>query len=100
MKITDIRIRLNPDAVTGYGVLGTADVTIDDAVAVHDIRILRREEKIFLAMPSRRCADGQMRDLVHPIHTEVRTELTEAVLTAYRRQETRRRLSLCNGSVR
>lgn len=91
MEITDIRIRLNQEARYGYGVLGTADVTIDGSIAVHDIRILHHNDRYFLAMPGRRCADGQMRDLVHPIHSGAREELTAAVLTAYRKADFRYR---------
>lgn len=92
MNITDIRIRLKPENASGT--LATAAVTIDSDWAVHDIRILHREGRFYLAMPSRRCADGLTRDLVHPVHGRAREELTRAVLAAYRRELFRSRMSV------
>ncbi len=89
MNITEIRIRLirQPRG----GVVATAAITIDHALAVHDILVVEEGDRLFLAMPSRRCADGLYRDLVHPIRQESRQELTRAVLAAYRKECLRQR---------
>ena len=64
-----------------------ASVTIDDAVAVHNVKVIKTDDKTFVAMPfeAYKNKDGKetRRDGVHPITSEVRTELEEAVITAY-----------------
>ena len=54
------------------------------AVAVHDIKIVQGEERLFVAMPSRRDDNGVFRDIVHPIDSELRNEIEEEILSAYR----------------
>ena len=64
-----------------------ASVTIDDAVAVHNVKVIKTDDKTFVAMPfeSYKDKDGKetRRDVVHPISSEVRKNLEEAVIAAY-----------------
>lgn len=98
MKITDIKIRkLIPEGK----LRGIVSITLDDVLAVHDIKIIQSDEytdalgqqhsgRLFVAMPSRRDDDrpgGQLyRDIVHPINSETRRSLEEKILSAYRQQ--------------
>ena len=45
------------------------------------------EEKLFIAMPSRKTATGGYRDIAHPINPEVRSMFEEAILKAYNEAE-------------
>ena len=63
--------------------VAVASVIIDGMLVINDIRILKSEEKMFIAMPSRQLDDGVYRDMVHPINKEGRRILEEAVLNAY-----------------
>ena len=92
MNITEIRIRLMRQPRNG--VVASASVTIDSALVIHEILVVEQGGKQFLSMPSRRCADGLHRDLVHPAEAGVRRELTEAVLLAYRREAFRQRMAV------
>jgi len=80
MKITDIRVR----KVNSEGRMrAVASITIDDAIAVHDIKIIEGQEKLFVAFPSRKTPDDQFKDIVHPINAEARNMLETAILAEY-----------------
>lgn len=80
MKITDVRIR----KVDGQTRLrAVVSITIDDAFAVHELRIIEGKEGLFVAMPSRESNDGTFRDLAHPINAETRALIEKVVLDKY-----------------
>ena len=82
MKITDVRIRLvNKD---DSKLKAVASVTFDDCFVVHDVKIIDGNDGYFVAMPSRKTADGEFKDVAHPIKTETRNELIAAILDAYK----------------
>lgn len=58
-------------------------VTFDDEFVVHDIHIINGQNGMFLAMPSRKIADGDYRDIAHPLSSEVRERIKKAVFDAY-----------------
>ena len=84
MKITDVRVR----KVEGETRLkGVASITIDEAFAVHELRIIEGNEGLFVAMPSRKAADGTFRDIAHPINVEARKMDEDVVLEAFNNLE-------------
>ena len=64
---------------------GIVSVVIDDSFAVHDIRIIQGEDKLFIAMPSRKTATGDYRDIAHPINHDVRKLFEDAILDEYKK---------------
>lgn len=80
MQITDIKIRKFFDEGPMKAVVS---VTFDDALAVHDIKVIYARERYFIVMPSRKNPDGTFRDIVHPINAAFRAELENAVIDAY-----------------
>ena len=62
-------------------------ITIDDAFAVHELRVIEGKDGLFVAMPSREAGDGTFRDLAHPINTETRAAIEKAVLDKYNAAE-------------
>ena len=80
MNITDIRIR---NVEKAGKMKAVASITIDDAFVVHDIKIIEGDKGLFIAMPSRKAADGEYKDIAHPIKSETRTRLQEMILKAY-----------------
>ena len=60
-----------------------ASITIDDEIVVHDIKVINGKDGYFLSMPSRKTNEGEFKDIVHPIKTEVREALKEKILKAY-----------------
>ena len=80
MQITDIRVR----KVNSEGRMrAVASITIDDALAIHDIKIIEGQEKLFVAFPSRKTPDDQFKDIAHPINAEARNMLESAILAEY-----------------
>ncbi len=80
MEINDIRIR----KILQEGRLrAVVSLTIDSAVAVHDIQLVQGDDRLFVAMPSRRDESGVFRDIIHPINPEARNHLEGHILRAY-----------------
>ena len=80
MNITDVRVR----KIEKEGKMkAVASVTLDNEFVIHDIKVIEGDKGLFIAMPSRRSADGEYRDIAHPINTETRKHLQEIVLDAY-----------------
>ena len=56
MQITDVRVR----RVEKEGKMkAIVSITIDEEFVVHDIKVIDGEKGLFIAMPSRKAADGQ-----------------------------------------
>lgn len=80
MEISDIRVR----RILQEGRLrAVVSLTIDNAVALHDIKVVQGEERLFVAMPSRRDETGAYRDIVHPISADARKQIEARILEAY-----------------
>lgn len=81
LNITDVRIRLVNKAegkLKAY-----ASFTIDESFVIHDIRIIDGANGIFIAMPSRQTPDGEHKDIVHPLNTETRQQISSVILAEY-----------------
>ena len=81
MKISDIRVRLL--AKEDNKMRGVASMTIDDCFVIHDIRIIEGTKGNFIAMPSRKIASGEYKDICHPIDTATRNNIEAQILEAY-----------------
>ena len=83
MQITDVRIR----KVEKEGKMkAVVSITIAEEFVVHDIKIIEGEKGLFIAMPSRKAADGEYRDIAHPINSNTRDRIQKLILEKY--QET------------
>ncbi len=81
MQITDVRIR----KVEKEGKMkAVVSITIDEEFVVHDIKIIEGEKGPFIAMPSRKAADGEYRDIAHPINSATRDRIQTLILQKYR----------------
>mgnify|MGYP004461670749 FL=1 len=58
-------------------------ITIDEEFVVHDIKIIEGEKGLFIAMPSRKAADGEYRDIAHPINSSTREKIQNLILDKY-----------------
>lgn len=85
MKISDIRIRIVKKDESKLKAV--ASITIDECFVVHDIKVIEGKEGFFISMPSRKTPDGEYKDIVHPINTETREQIRNAVLEAYEKAE-------------
>ena len=80
LEISDIRIR---KILQDGRLRAVVSLTLDDALAIHDIKLVQGDERMFVAMPSRRDEAGTFRDIIHPINPEARVKLETAILKAY-----------------
>ena len=80
MQITDVRIR----KVEKEGKMkAVVSITIDEEFVVHDIKVIEGEKGLFIAMPSRKAADGEYRDIAHPINSDTRDRIQNLILEKY-----------------
>ena len=69
MQITDVRVR----RIEKEGKMkAIVSITLDNEFVVHDIKVIEGEKGLFIAMPSRKAADGEYRDIAHPINSGTR----------------------------
>ena len=60
MTITDVRVR----KIAKEGKMkAIVSITVDDEFVVHDIKVIEGDKGLFIAMPSKRSADGEYRDI-------------------------------------
>ncbi len=80
MQITDIRIRkINLDSK----MKAVVSVTFDNALVIHDIKVIEGADKLFIAMPSRKTPEGEFKDIAHPINMDMRDSLEKNILEKY-----------------
>ena len=80
MQKTDVRIR----KVAKEGKMkAVVSITIDNEFVVHDIKVIEGEKGLFIAMPSRKAADGEYRDIAHPINSDTRNMIQTLILEQY-----------------
>ena len=80
MNITDVRIRKISDDGKMKAVVS---ITFDDEFVVHDIKIIDGQNGLFIAMPSRKMGEGDFRDIAHPLLSETRAKIKDAIFTEY-----------------
>ncbi len=80
MRITDVRIRKVNDEGKMRAVVS---VTFDDEFVVHDIKVIEGQNGLFIAMPSRKMGEGDFRDIAHPLTSETRNRIKEAIFEEY-----------------
>lgn len=80
MQITDVRVR----KITKEGKMrAVVSITIDEEFVIHDIKVIEGEKGLFIAMPSKKAADGEYRDIAHPINSGTRESIQRIILENY-----------------
>lgn len=91
MEVTDVRIR----KISEEGKMrAIVSITIDDEFVVHDIRIIEGQNGMFIAMPSRKTPKGQFKDIAHPIKSETRQKIQEAIFKEYENEKQKENLEM------
>jgi len=79
MQITEIKIYpVNEEKLKAY-----VTVTFDSCFVVRDLKVIQGNNRLFVAMPSRRMKDGSFRDVVHPSNSDMRDTLEKAIFEEY-----------------
>jgi stage V sporulation protein G len=80
MEITEIKIY----PVKEVGPLKAyVSIVMDHVFAVHDLKVIQGEKKLFVAMPNKKDKNGTWRDVVHPINQMAREQIEKEILTRY-----------------
>ena len=75
MQVTDVRVR----RIEKEGKMkAIVSITLDN-----DIKVIEGEKGLFIAMPSRKAADGEYRDIAHPINSGTRDMIQRVILDKY-----------------
>ncbi|MBQ1374757.1 MAG: septation regulator SpoVG [Clostridia bacterium] len=82
MRITDVKIR---KLTRENRLRAVMSVTFDGELAVHDIKIIEGDGRLFVAMPSRRNGEGVFKDIAHPINRETRQYISDTLISEYKR---------------
>lgn len=92
MQISAVRVRkvTNPSE---QKLKALASVVFDEQFVVHDVRVVEGANGMFVSMPRRKNAEGEYKDVAHPITAGAREMLQKAVLEAYREQEAKETVS-------
>lgn len=80
MQITDVRIK-KVDSPTR--VRAVASITFDNCFVVHNIKVIKSDDGLFVAMPSVRDSEGKYKDIAHPINSNTRDLIRDYVMNAY-----------------
>lgn len=80
MNITDVRIR----KMNNEGKMkAVVSITFDNEFVVHDIKVIDGQNGLFIAMPSRKMGENDFRDIAHPLTSETREKIKDAIFNAY-----------------
>ena len=82
MQVTDVRVR----KIEKEGKMkAIVSITLDNEFVIHDIKVIEGEKGLFIAMPSRKAADGEYRDIAHPINSGTRELIHRVILDKYQK---------------
>lgn len=82
MEITEVKVfPVNEERLKAY-----VSITFDNCFVVRDLKIINGTSGLFVAMPSKKRKDGQFKDIAHPLNSETRNMIEEAVFEAYEKE--------------
>ena len=83
MKITDVKVfPVDEDKLKAY-----ATITFENCFIVRDLKVISGNKGYFIAMPSKKRKDGTFRDVAHPLNSDTRKMIEDAVLEVYEAEE-------------
>ena len=85
MEITSVSVQ--KEQKDNSRMIGYAEIVFDNCLKVNGIRIIKGNTRIFAAMPNKKLQDGKYKDYVHPINSELRRKIDDAVEEANNKAE-------------
>ena len=80
IEITEVRIR---KIKTNNRIVALATIEIDNCFMVNEVKVLKGENGLFIAMPSRKTSNGEYRDIAYPINKEIRELIQNVIIKEY-----------------
>ena len=84
MQITDVHLK---KVNSGNRMKAVASVYFDNEFVVHEIKVIEGPNGLFIAMPSRKTLNGQHKDIAHPINSDTRKKIEDAIFDKYNAPE-------------
>jgi len=82
MEVTEVRIfPMEEEKLKAY-----ATITFDDCFVVRDLKVIKGNNGLFVAMPSKKRKDGTYRDTAHPLDNQTRQMIESKVLEEYNKE--------------
>ena len=79
MKITEVKVfPVHEDKLKAY-----ITIVLDECFVVRDLKIINGASGLFVAMPSKKRADGSYKDIAHPVDKATRVMFEKQILEAY-----------------
>lgn len=86
MEVTEVKVfPVDEERLKAY-----VTVTFDNAFIIRDVKVIRGNNGLFVAMPSRKRKDGSFRDIAHPLNNEARQKIEGVILQEYERELSRK----------
>ena len=82
MEITEVKVY--PAKENGR-LKAYATMVFDNSFIVRDLKVIEGDKGFFVSMPSRRRKDGTFRDIVHPLNSDTRKRIEDAITKEYER---------------
>jgi stage V sporulation protein G len=80
VEITDVKVR----RITKESKMkAIVSITIDDSIAIHEIKVIQGTDKLFISMPNKKTPAGEFKDICHPINSETRQYVESVILKSY-----------------
>lgn len=84
LEVTDIKLK---KVNNGGRMIGDASITLNGCLVIHNIKLIKTDEKRIIAFPSRKVPDGTFKDITHPINSELRGYIESVIFDLYDREE-------------
>ncbi|MDZ4383752.1 MAG: septation regulator SpoVG, partial [Thermodesulfovibrionia bacterium] len=82
MQVTEVRVfPVNEEKLKAY-----VTITFDDSFVVRDLKVIKGNNGLFVAMPSKKRKDGTFKDTAHPVNNETRQMIESKVLSEYEKE--------------
>jgi len=82
MEITEVRVfPVNEEKLKAY-----VTITLDNCFVIRDLKVIHGNSGLFIAMPAKRRKDGSFKDIAHPLNSETRERMEQAILAEYDRE--------------
>ena len=79
MEITEVKVfPVNEEKLKAF-----VTITLDDCFIVRDLKVIKGQKGLFVAMPSKKRKDGAFRDIAHPLNNETRQTIETKIISAY-----------------
>lgn len=86
MEVTEVKVfPVNEERLKAY-----VTVTFDNSFIIRDVKVIRGNNGLFVAMPSRKRKDGSFRDIAHPLNNDARQKIEGVILKEYERELTKK----------